>query len=90
MYEVGGGAGGGSPSNFGEILKNQPHLGKFLSLIGQKCLQTKGFVWGQPPRFFLLVRLWFACSLSDFIGTEMNFIWGEGEVGLDVSEARLS
>ena len=32
-----GGQGGGSPLNFGEIFKNQPLLGKFLPLVGQKC-----------------------------------------------------
>ena len=45
-------AGGAGFSNFGEILKNQPHSGKFLPLIGQKCWQTMGFVLGSPPRFF--------------------------------------
>ena len=37
--------------------KNQSHSGKFLSLIGQKCWQTMGFVSHSPPRFFLPVRL---------------------------------
>ena len=53
-----GGRGGGSPPNFGEIFKNQPHSGKCLPLVGQKCWQTMGFVSDSPPRFFLPVRLW--------------------------------
>ena len=48
-----GSRGGSSPPpNLGEIFKNQPHSGKFLSLVGQKCGQAIGFVSDSPLDFF--------------------------------------
>ena len=52
-----GGGQGWQPPKFGEMLKNQAHLGRFLPLVGQKSWQTMDFVSVSPPRFFLPIPL---------------------------------
>ena len=48
----GGGAGGGSPQLWRNFQKSSI-FGQILPLVGQKCLQTMGFVSGRPLDFFV-------------------------------------
>ena len=52
----GGGLGGGSPQLWRNFQKSAP-FGQIFALSRAKMLANNGLCAGQPPRFFLLVRL---------------------------------